>query len=151
MALSLDQMPVGAHRRLRGKPVAIIRRLLESQARPSAVLAFAAAQGLATPVRGVLHLLIGWIALQVACCGSGRSADQSGALRTLAGSGLGRLTPTHRSGSRNWTGLCACYVSRRSGPGSLWRSPSESPRTASTASRAQAMRASKLESGATVG
>ena len=54
--------------------------MLESQARPSAVLSFAAAQGLATPVSGVLHLLIGWIALQVACCGSGRSVDQSGAL-----------------------------------------------------------------------
>ena len=30
--------------------------------------------------------------MQVACSGSGRSADQSAALRTLAGSGLGRLT-----------------------------------------------------------
>ena len=43
-------------------------------------------------VSGVLHLLIGWIALQVAWSGSGKSADQSGALRTLAGTGPGRLT-----------------------------------------------------------
>lgn len=43
-------------------------------------------------VSGVLHLLIGWIALQVAWSASGTSADQSGALQTLAGSGLGRLT-----------------------------------------------------------
>ena len=43
-------------------------------------------------VSGVLHLLIGWIALQVAWSGSGKAADQSGALQTLAGSSLGRLT-----------------------------------------------------------
>jgi hypothetical protein len=43
-------------------------------------------------VSGVLHLLIGWIALQVAWSASGKSADQSGALQTLAGSSLGRLT-----------------------------------------------------------
>ncbi len=43
-------------------------------------------------VSGVLHLLIGWIALQVAWFASGTSADQSGALQTLAGSTLGRLT-----------------------------------------------------------
>ncbi|MDQ1483161.1 MAG: hypothetical protein QOF35_1237 [Actinomycetota bacterium] len=43
-------------------------------------------------VSGVLHLLIGWIALQVAWSASGQSADQSGALQTLAGSGLGRVT-----------------------------------------------------------
>jgi hypothetical protein len=43
-------------------------------------------------VSGVLHLLIGWIGLQIAWSGSGRSADQSGALRTLAGTGPGRLT-----------------------------------------------------------
>lgn len=41
---------------------------------------------------GVLHLLIAWITLQVAWSDSGRSADQSGALATLAGSSLGRLT-----------------------------------------------------------
>jgi len=43
-------------------------------------------------VSGVLHLLIGWIGLQVALGASGKSADQSGALQTLAGSGPGRLT-----------------------------------------------------------
>jgi hypothetical protein len=43
-------------------------------------------------VSGVLHLLIGWIALQVALSASPKSADQSGALQTLAGSSLGRLT-----------------------------------------------------------
>jgi Domain of Unknown Function (DUF1206) len=43
-------------------------------------------------VSGVLHLLIGWIALQVAWSGSGSSADQSGALRALSGSSLGRMT-----------------------------------------------------------
>src|SRR5450756_1096385 len=41
---------------------------------------------------GLLHLLIAWIALQIAWMASGRSADQSGALQTLAGSSLGRLT-----------------------------------------------------------
>ena len=41
---------------------------------------------------GVLHLLIAWIALQIAWMASGQSADQSGALQTLAGSSLGRLT-----------------------------------------------------------
>src|SRR5450756_1150183 len=42
-------------------------------------------------VNGVLHLLIAWIALHVAWIASGKSADQSGALQTLAGSSLGRL------------------------------------------------------------
>jgi type IV secretory pathway VirB2 component (pilin) len=42
-------------------------------------------------VGGVLHLLIAWIALQIAWMASGKSADQSGALQTLAGSSLGRL------------------------------------------------------------
>ena len=43
-------------------------------------------------VSGVLHLLIGWIALQVAWSASGKSADQSGALQSLAGNSVGRLT-----------------------------------------------------------
>ena len=43
-------------------------------------------------VSGVLHLLIGWIGVQVAWSASGKSADQSGALETLAGSTPGRLT-----------------------------------------------------------
>lgn len=43
-------------------------------------------------VSGVLHLLIGWIALQVAWSASAKSADQSGALQTVAGNSPGRLT-----------------------------------------------------------
>ena len=43
-------------------------------------------------VSGVLHLLIAWIALQVAWSASPKSVDQSGALQSLAGSSLGRLT-----------------------------------------------------------
>jgi len=43
-------------------------------------------------ISGVLHLVIGWIALQVAWSGSGTSADESGALATLATNTLGRLT-----------------------------------------------------------
>jgi hypothetical protein len=42
-------------------------------------------------VSGLLHLLIGWIALQVAFGGSAKNADQSGALASLAQNGLGRL------------------------------------------------------------
>jgi hypothetical protein len=43
-------------------------------------------------VSGVMHLLIGWIALQIAWSASGKSADASGALQTLAANTLGRLT-----------------------------------------------------------
>lgn len=38
---------------------------------------------------GVLHLLIAWLALQIAWGGSGGEADQSGAFGTLAGTPLG--------------------------------------------------------------
>lgn len=41
-------------------------------------------------VSGVLHLLIAWIALQIAWFASGTSADQSGALQTVSGSPPGR-------------------------------------------------------------
>ncbi|GAB3446326.1 DUF1206 domain-containing protein [Phycicoccus ginsengisoli] len=41
-------------------------------------------------VSGLLHLLIGWIALQVAFGHGGKSADQNGALASLAGNGLGK-------------------------------------------------------------
>lgn len=41
-------------------------------------------------ISGLLHLLIGWIAVQVAFGSSGKNADQSGALGTLAGNGLGK-------------------------------------------------------------
>jgi len=55
--------------------------------------AVAAAARAGYAVNGVLHLLIGWIALQVAWgfSGGGGAADQSGALSTLAASGLGRV------------------------------------------------------------
>ena len=39
---------------------------------------------------GVVHLLIAWLALQLAWGGSGQSADQSGALATLAEQPLGK-------------------------------------------------------------
>lgn len=42
-------------------------------------------------VNGVMHLLIGWIALQIAWSGSGKKADQSGALGALAGNSAGRV------------------------------------------------------------
>jgi hypothetical protein len=42
-------------------------------------------------VSGVLHLLVGWIALQLAWGASSSTADQSGALGQLAGNGLGRV------------------------------------------------------------
>jgi hypothetical protein len=41
-------------------------------------------------VNGVMHLLIGGIALQVAFGSSSKDADQSGALSTLAGNGAGK-------------------------------------------------------------
>jgi hypothetical protein len=53
------------------------------------VLEGAARAGYATS--GLLHLLIGWIALQVATGQNTKSADQSGALGQLADNGLGRL------------------------------------------------------------
>jgi hypothetical protein len=42
-------------------------------------------------LNGALHLMIAWIALQIAWTASGKSADQSGALQTVAGSSFGRL------------------------------------------------------------
>jgi hypothetical protein len=42
-------------------------------------------------VSGLLHLLIGWIALQVAFGSPTKSADQSGALGSLAQNGLGEV------------------------------------------------------------
>ena len=41
-------------------------------------------------VSGLLHLLIGWITLQVTFGGGGKNADQSGALASLAGNGAGK-------------------------------------------------------------
>jgi len=42
-------------------------------------------------VNGLLHLLIAWLALQVAWGSSGGSADQSGAMQTLAGNDIGKV------------------------------------------------------------
>ena len=39
---------------------------------------------------GVVHLLVAWLALQLAWGGGGESADQSGAMQTLAESPLGK-------------------------------------------------------------
>jgi hypothetical protein len=61
-----------------------------NQVEDNPVLQIGARAGYA--VSGVLHLLIAWIGLQIAWFASGKSADQSGALQTLAGSSLGRLT-----------------------------------------------------------
>lgn len=43
-------------------------------------------------VSGLMHLLIAWIGLQLAWADTGQAADQSGALQTLAGNGVGKLT-----------------------------------------------------------
>lgn len=42
-------------------------------------------------VNGLMHLLIAWIALQLAFGGGGKHADQSGALQTLSSNGLGMV------------------------------------------------------------
>jgi hypothetical protein len=64
-------------------------RQAASRANDHPALAAAARAGFVTS--GVLHLLIGWITLQVAFGGGGgRNADQSGALSSLAGNGLGK-------------------------------------------------------------
>jgi hypothetical protein len=59
-----------------------------SQASDHPALEAAARVGYATS--GLLHLLIGWITLQVAFGGGGKNADQSGALSSLAGNGAGK-------------------------------------------------------------
>ena len=70
----------------RGRDVASVADQVEDQP----ALQIGARVGYA--VSGVLHLLIGWIALQVAWFASAKSADQSGALQTISGSPLGRFT-----------------------------------------------------------
>ncbi len=57
-------------------------------AQDHAAVEWAARAGFA--VNGVLHLLIGWIALQIAWFSTGKSADQSGALSALASNGFGK-------------------------------------------------------------
>jgi hypothetical protein len=59
-----------------------------AEASDNPALEAAARAGYATS--GLLHVLIGWVTLQVAFGGGGKSADQSGALAQLAGNGLGR-------------------------------------------------------------
>jgi hypothetical protein len=59
------------------------------QASDSASLELLARGGLIA--YGIVHLLIGWLAMQIAWSGSGgRSADSSGALKTLAGQPFGK-------------------------------------------------------------
>jgi len=60
-----------------------------ARASDNPALEWAARAGYATS--GLLHLLIGWIALQVAVGGGGKNADQSGALASLADNGLGKV------------------------------------------------------------
>lgn len=62
---------------------------LASRAGDSDALEGAARAGYAGS--GLMHVLIAWIALQVAWIGSSRAADQSGALQALAANGLGRV------------------------------------------------------------
>lgn len=71
---------------VQGRDVAGVANQVEGQA----ALQIGARVGYA--VSGVLHLLMGWIGLQVAWFNTGKAADQSGALQTLAGNSLGRLT-----------------------------------------------------------
>ena len=40
---------------------------------------------------GIIHLLFGWLALQIAFGHAGGEGDQNGALQTLAGNGVGRF------------------------------------------------------------
>ena len=60
-----------------------------SRAATNPFLESAARAGFA--VSGVLHVIIGWIALQVAFGRSGANADQSGALASLSGHPVGRV------------------------------------------------------------
>ncbi|MEO5981323.1 MAG: DUF1206 domain-containing protein [Pedococcus sp.] len=60
-----------------------------SEASDHPALEAAARVGYATS--GLLHLLIGWITLQVAFGGGGKNADQSGALASLAGNSAGKV------------------------------------------------------------
>jgi len=64
-------------------------RAAARQAGDNPALVAAARVGFA--VNGVLHLVIAWLGLQLAWGGGGGSADQSGALQTLASTGGGRL------------------------------------------------------------
>jgi type IV secretory pathway VirB2 component (pilin) len=122
----------------RGRDVASVANQVEDQP----ALQIGARVGYA--VSGVLHLLIGWIALQVAWFASAKSADQSGALQTISGSPLGRFT--------RWVAVLGFLVLglwqlanalalRTGGEASRWASPP----TASIASPDQGMPASEAK------
>lgn len=64
-------------------------RAAARQAGDSEALVAAARAGFA--VNGLLHLVIAWLGLQLAWGGTGGSADQSGALQTLASTTVGRV------------------------------------------------------------
>lgn len=64
-------------------------RLRARRAARSPALTFLARAGLAA--RGILYVLIGWIALEVAFGNSGQQADSSGALRLLARTPVGGI------------------------------------------------------------
>ncbi len=74
-------MAAPARRRLRGT------RVTARRAARSPVMTGLARAGLAA--RGVLYVLIGWLAIEVAFGNSGRQADSAGALRLLAASAVG--------------------------------------------------------------
>jgi len=64
-------------------------RAAARQAGDNPALLAAARVGFA--VNGLLHLVIAWLGFQLALGGAGGSADQSGALQTLASTALGRV------------------------------------------------------------
>ena len=64
-------------------------RTAARQAGDNPALVAAARVGFA--VNGLLHLVIAWLGIQLAWGGAGGSADQSGALQTLASTALGRM------------------------------------------------------------
>ena len=64
-------------------------RAAARQAGDNPALLAAARVGFA--VNGLLHLVIAWLGFQLALGGTGGSADQSGALQTLASTALGRV------------------------------------------------------------
>ena len=74
-------MAAPARRRMRGT------RISARRAARSPVMAGLARAGLAA--RGVMYVIIGWIALQIAFGGSGHQADSAGALRLLAQNPVG--------------------------------------------------------------
>src|SRR5262249_61355419 len=63
------------------------RRIARSAANPRYVNPLARAGLIA---RGVMYVIIGWIAVQIAVGHSGNQADQSGATRLVASSPVGR-------------------------------------------------------------